>query len=74
MKKREKIKSHKGGGTAKIPTSQHDLEKQQDQCGHHSVWQYCPGCGIDWEDDGDSFGCWSCGFVKKQIKKKQKKA
>lgn len=26
-------------------------------------WKFCPHCGIKWEHDSNSFGCWSCGFT-----------
>ena len=41
-----------------------------DKFGHHNNWKYCPGCGIAWEKDGDQFGCWSCGYVKNDIRDK----
>ena len=35
-----------------------------DKFGHHNNWKYCPGCGKTWELDSESFGCWSCGFIR----------
>lgn len=39
-----------------------------DEAGHHSEWKYCPGCGFDWDIQmgADQFGCWNCGFIRKQ--------
>ena len=30
-------------------------------------FNFCPGCGKDWELDSDEFGCWSCGYSKVKI-------
>jgi len=30
-------------------------------------FNFCPGCGKDWEFDSDEFGCWSCGYSKVKI-------
>ena len=29
--------------------------------GEHEMRKVCPNCGMAWEADADSFGCWVCG-------------
>ena len=36
-----------------------------DKFGHNDNWKYCPGCKKEWEEDDQSFGCSSCGFVRR---------
>jgi len=36
-----------------------------DEFGHNTNWKYCPGCRKEWEKDDESFGCSSCGYVRR---------